>query len=86
MGERRQVLGRVHRGVGAAVEHGLLDLLDEHALAADHVQRNVALPIPGGLDEHELDLAPARGAQGVGDRLRLGARLRAAAGGQADAH
>ena len=28
----RQILGRVHREIGAAVEHGLLHFLDEHAL------------------------------------------------------
>ena len=34
----RQILGRVHREVGAAVEHGLLHFLHEHARAADRVQ------------------------------------------------
>ena len=57
---RREVLGRVHGDVGAAVEHGLLDLLDEHALAADHVQRHVLAAVTGRVDEHELGLAPGR--------------------------
>ena len=35
---RRQVLGGVHRHVGAPVEHRGLHLLDEHALATDRVQ------------------------------------------------
>ena len=56
-GRRRQVLGRVHGDVGAPVEHGLLDLLDEHALAADHVQRHVLAAVAGRLDEHQLDVA-----------------------------
>ena len=39
LGRRPQVLGRVHGQVGATVEHRQLDLLDEHALAADRVER-----------------------------------------------
>ena len=42
----REVLGRVDGGVGSAVEHRLLDLLDEHALAADGVQRTACLRSP----------------------------------------
>ena len=52
---RRQVLGRVHGDVGAAVEHGLLDLLDEHALAAD--RRAAARPGGGRRSSRR---APAR--------------------------
>ena len=66
----REVLGRVHGDVGAPVEHGLLDLLDEHALAADRVQRHVLAAVAGRLDEHQLDVAPGRRGDRVGDGLR----------------
>ena len=62
----------MHGDVGAAVEHGLLDLLDEHALAADHVQRDVLAAVAGRLDEDELGRAPGGAAQRVGDGLGLG--------------
>ena len=52
-----QVLGRVHGDVGAAVEHGLLHLLHEHAGAADRVDRHVALLVTGGRHDHELGVA-----------------------------
>ena len=60
-GDRRQVLGRVHGQIGAAVEDRLLHLLDEHALAADGVQRHVAAESPAvsittsSLDETRVD-------------------------------
>ena len=47
---RRQVLGRVHGHVGPALEHGVLHLLGEHALAADLPDRPVAHPVARGLD------------------------------------
>ena len=40
-GGRGQVLGRVHGEVGPLVEHGLLHLLHEHALAAERADRRV---------------------------------------------
>ena len=80
VGTRRQVLGRVHGDVGAAVEDGVLDLLDEHALAADRVQRHVLAAVAGRLDEHELGRAVRSPRQRVGDGLGLGPRLRAARG------
>ena len=81
---RRQVLGRVHGDVGATVEHGLLDLLDEHALPTDRVQRHVLAAVAGRVDEDELDRRTrSPRPQRVGDGLRLGARLRAAPGRQA---
>ena len=55
VGDRREVLGRVHGDVGPAVEHGLLDLLDEHALAAD--RRAAARPGGGRRSSRR---APAR--------------------------
>ena len=55
VGLGRKILGRVHGGVGATVQDGLLHLLDEHALPTDHVQRDVLAAIAGRLDEHELD-------------------------------
>ena len=61
---RGQILRRVHGDVGPTIEHGLLNLLDEHPLAADHVQRDVLATISGRLDEHEL---------GVGIRSRYSA-------------
>ena len=72
VGDRREVLGRVHGGVGAAVEHGLLHLLDEHALAADRR----AAARPGG-GRRWSRRAPARRrspspAAAVGDALGLG--------------
>ena len=60
VGQRRQVLGRVHGDVGPPVEHGVLDLLDEHALPADDVQRHVLAAVAGRLDEHQLDVAARR--------------------------
>ncbi len=61
-GVRREVLGRVHGHVGAAVEHRLLDLLHEHAGSAHGVDRDVpAFVAPGGhdhvlrLDAEQLD-------------------------------
>ena len=57
-----EVLRRVHRDVGAAVEHGELHLLGEHALAADRVQRHVAAlgAVAVRVDEHELDVVTVR--------------------------
>ena len=78
----REVLGRVHGGVGAAVEHCLLHLLDEDALAADRVQRNRLLAVPARLDEHQLRRPPGGRRDGVGDDLRLSPRLRAAPSGE----
>ena len=62
----------MHRDVGPTVEHGLLDLLDEDALAADGVQRHVLAAVAGGLDEHELDRRAGRVAStALGDGLGL---------------
>ena len=38
-----------------SLEHGLLDLLHEHALTADRVQRYVLATVAGRVDEHQLD-------------------------------
>ena len=43
----REILGRVDRQVGASVEHRALDLLDEHALATDLVERNIETDVAG---------------------------------------
>ena len=54
-GDRGQVLGRVHGEVGPPVEHGLLDLLDEHALAAELALSGASRRrSPVRLDEHQL--------------------------------
>ena len=76
-----KILRRVHRGVGPTIEHGLLDLLDEHALAADHMQRDVLAPIAGRLDEHELGVA-TRGPERLRHRTCLSTSLGTATRGQ----
>ena len=55
-GDRRQVLGAVHREVGAPVEHGGLHLLGEHALAAELVDGHVEAPVALRVDDDELHL------------------------------
>ena len=45
----------MHRHIGAPLEHGDLDLLHEHALPADLVQRDVLALVAGRVDEDELD-------------------------------
>ena len=44
-GVRGQVLGRVDRGVGPALEHRQLHLLDEGSLAPDPVEGELAVAI-----------------------------------------
>ena len=51
-----QVLRRVFREVGPAVEHRLLHLLDEHAGPAHLVDRHVGATVAAGLDDDELDV------------------------------
>jgi hypothetical protein len=53
---RGQVLHRVHRDVGAALEERLFDLANEQALAADLVQRSILDAIAGGDHLQLLDL------------------------------
>ena len=72
----------MHGGIGPAVEDRLLDLLDEHALAADRVQRHGLISITGRLHEHELDRFSGLGGDRVGDDLGLGAGLRTSPSGQ----
>ena len=62
---RRHVLHRVDREIDGAGQQGLLDLLDEQALAADLGQRPVLDAIARGADQLDAD--------GVG---RLQARIR----------
>ena len=81
LGCRPQVLGRVHRQVGAPVEHRLLDLLDEHALATDRVEGHVLARVTARLDERQLDVEPGLAECG-GDEFGLGCRLGAPAGGE----
>ena len=54
VGRRRQILRRVHRDVGATVEHGLLDLLHEHSGAAEPVDLDVAVLVAARRHDHEL--------------------------------
>ena len=71
-GDRGQVLGRVDRGVGPAVEHRRLHLLGEHTLAAELGDGHVEAPVALGLDHDQLDLERGvGGAQQVGDVRRL---------------
>ncbi len=54
---RWEILGRVHRDVGAAVEHGLLHFLDEHARPTHLVDRSVGARVTRRRDDHQLDFA-----------------------------
>ena len=65
----------MHREVGAAVEHGLLDLFHEHPGATDRVQVGALIAIARRRDEHVLD----RLAQQLADALGLPARQRTGA-------
>ncbi len=56
LGDRGQVLHRVHGDVGTAVEHGALHLGDEHALAAHGMDGDVETLVAGGGHDHRLDL------------------------------
>ncbi len=76
----------MHGEIGAAVEHRGLHLLDEHALAAHRLDRDVEPPIGGGLHDHEVDAGHAHGAQAGCHVLRLPARQGAAASGDAQVH
>jgi hypothetical protein len=70
--QRRQVLGRVDCHVGPPLEHGGLDLLDEHPLAAQLPDGNVASAVAAGLDHHRLDLEAGLGLlRQDGDMVRL---------------
>ena len=62
----RHVLGRVHGQVGAAVQHGRLQLLGEQALVADLGQGRVQQAVALGVDDLDLHVrapgvAPAGG-------------------------
>ena len=72
------------RHVGAAVEHGLLDLLDEDPLPTDRVQRHRLIAVAGGLDRHEFGVDSGRRGDRGGDDLGLRERLRATASGEAE--
>ena len=79
-----QVLGRVHREVGPAVEHGLLHLLHEHALAAEGADRRVGAGVARGLHQDQLDVqAGVHGLQQRGHVLGLPAGQGTAPGRQA---
>ena len=74
-GVGREVLGRVHRDVGAIVEDGLLHFLHEDAGAAHGMDGNVGASVTGGADDDELERAAEQRAHPFG----LPARQRAAA-------
>ena len=75
----------MHRGVGPPVGHGRLDLGDEHALAADLVERRRRVPVALGAHDDRLDVEAGVGlAQQRGDHLGLAQRQRRAPGGQAE--
>jgi hypothetical protein len=74
---RRHVLQGMDGAVDAALQQGLLDLLGEHALAADLQQTAVLHPVAGGGDDDQ------RGGRGHGGGvLRVGAQ----GGGDAALH
>ncbi len=80
-----EVLGGVHRGVGAPVAQRRLHLAHEDALAADEVERRRRVLVPAGAHDDDLDLEARMGRrQRVGDRLGLVPGERRAAGGQAE--
>ena len=83
VGQRGQILGRMHGRVCSSVEHGRLHLFDEDALAADLMERNVLTAIPRRLDEHQLAVDPGGPERGR-DRFGLGPRLWAPPSGQAE--
>ena len=62
----RQILGRVHREIGAVVEHGLLHFLHEHALAPDLVELGRLIGVALRLHEDVLDAAAEPGADALG--------------------
>ena len=78
----REVLGRMHGGLGAAIEHGLLDLLDEHTLAADRVQGYRLVAVTGRLDEQQLGGPSGRRGDRLGEEVGLGPGLWAPPGRQ----
>ncbi len=79
----RHVLHRMHRQIDLAGSERLLDLLGEHALAAEFGQRPVADAVPGGCDGDNLDVTgrqPMGGGEAVAGLARLGKRKRRTAG------
>src|SRR3954451_10833245 len=56
----------MHGEVGAAVEHGLLHLLDEDAGASHRVDRDVGADVTAGGDDHELHVVSEHGGDSVG--------------------
>ena len=56
--ERGHVLRGVDGDVDPAVEQCLLELLDEHAAAADLTERPRSVTVAGGGDGYERDLDP----------------------------
>ena len=80
----REILGRVHGDVGPTVEHGLLHLFREHALAADRVEVRRLIAVARRRDQHVLDVVAVRATQELTDPLRLPARERAGAGRDSD--
>ena len=83
-GEGRQILGRVRSDVGPPVEYGCLDLLDEHPLSADRVERYVRPRIARRLNEDQLDVAAGRPPDRIGDRGGLCSRLRGTPGRESE--
>ena len=72
-GQRRQVLGRVHRQVCSPIKQGTLDFLDEDPLAPEGAERFVGSLIASGLDLDHLDLETwVRSSKRSRHPLRLG--------------
>ena len=76
----REILGRMDRDIGAAVDDRLLDLAGEDASAADRVQLGGLVAVAGRRHEDELDVAPEARA----DAFRLPPRERTRAGRDTD--
>src|SRR5688572_29241725 len=72
--------------IGAPIQQGFFDLLDEQALATDLVERAILHAVARGGDVQFFDLDRRVQAPKLGDqRPRLGERERALAGGYDDA-
>ena len=72
----------MHGGLGATVEHSLLDLFDEHTLTTDRVQRYRLVAVAGRLDENQLGGSSGRRGDRLGDEVGLGPGLWATPGRQ----
>jgi hypothetical protein len=81
----RHIFQRMHRGIGAAFQHGHFQLFQKQTLAADLRQRDIEDLIAAGGHRHRLDLQTGmRRAQQGSDMVGLPERECAFTGGQAE--